>query len=272
MAGPENHLDDLHRPADGQELILNLRRAVLGVAVDAINLPLAVAQLARWVNSRKATYVCFRDANGVILCQDDPELSAIHARAGMVTPDGMPLVWMLRWQGDKSVDRVYGPDLMTAVCEDMNLRAARHYFYGGGAGVAEKLATRLAERHRGLCVAGTATPPFRDLTPEEKTDVADLIKGADAQIVWVGLSTPKQERLMAELTQLLPHAVLIGVGAAFDFHAGLKPQAPLWMQRSGTEWMFRLATEPRRLAGRYARTVPRFLWLAFAQWLGLRRY
>ncbi len=242
------------------------------MAVDAINLPHAVAQLAQWVENRTATYVCIRDANGVILCQDDPELSAIHARAGMVTPDGMPLVWMLRWQGEKSVDRVYGPDLMTEVFKDASLRAARHYFFGGGEGVAQKLAATLAGRHPGLCVAGTATPPFRDLTAEEKAGVADTINRADGQIVWIGLSTPKQERLMAELSRMIPHAVLIGVGAAFDFHAGLKPQAPLWMQRSGTEWMFRLATEPRRLAGRYARTVPRFLWLAFAQWIGLKRY
>lgn len=251
---------------------MNTRRSVLGVAVDAIDLPLAVARIGDWVARGEAAYVCIRDANGVILCQDDPDLRAIHARAGMVTPDGMPLVWMLRWAGDRAVDRVYGPDLVTAVCADPKLRRARHYFHGGGPGVADRLAATLAARHPGLVVAGTGTPPYGEVPSDERDAIIERINAARPDIVWVGLSTPKQERWMAAHVGRVSSAVLIGVGAAFDFHAGLKPQAPRWMQRSGTEWIFRLATEPRRLAGRYARTVPRFIALALAERVGLKRF
>jgi N-acetylglucosaminyldiphosphoundecaprenol N-acetyl-beta-D-mannosaminyltransferase len=170
--------------------------------------------------------------------------------------------------GFRHVERVYGPDLMLAVCERSTERDYRHFFYGGAPGVAEKLAVELQSRFPGLQVAGTYSPPFRPLTPEEDRRVVEHINSAQSDIIWVGISTPKQERWMGEHVGRLCAPVLIGVGAAFDFHAGLKRQAPRWMQKSGLEWSFRLMTEPRRLWHRYLVNNPFFLWLIFLQALG----
>jgi len=180
-------------------------------------------------------------------CQRDPELRRIYNASGMTTPDGMPLVWLSRLHGYHHVDRVYGPDLMLALCERSVKRGYRHFFYGGAEGVPEHLAARLQSRFPGLIVAGTYSPPFRPLRPEEDEQIVQLINETSPDIVWVGLGSPKQERWMAEHIDRLTAPVLIGVGAAFDFHTGRKPQAPRWMQRSGLEWLFRLLTEPRRL-------------------------
>ena len=148
----------------------------------------------------------------------------------------------------------------------------RHFFYGGGPGLAERLAERLGERFDGLQIVGTWSPPFRDLTAAEELAMIDRIASSKPDIVWVGLSTPKQERWMARYIGRLPAAVLIGVGAAFDMHAGVKKQAPPWMQRSGLEWLFRLATEPRRLWRRYLTNNPRFVWRLLLQLSGAVRY
>jgi len=190
----------------------------------------------------------------------------------MVTPDGIPMVWMGRLNGKHWMKRVYGPDLMLAVCQESLGKGYRHYFYGGDEGVPELLAAKLEQRFPGLQVVGTYSPPFRALTPQEDKDIVQMINRTDPDIVWVGLSTPKQERWMAAHIDKLNAPVLIGVGAAFDFHAGLKKQAPLWMQRSGLEWFFRMVTEPRRLGPRYLRNNPRFIILILAQYLGLRKY
>jgi len=204
--------------------------------------------------------------------QVDPSLRDIHNQAGLVTPDGMPLVWLSRLRGHHHVQRVYGPDLMLACCEASIRNGYRHFFYGGGPGVAERLAKRLGQRFDGLQVVGTWTPPFRDLTTAEEEALIDRIASSKPDIVWVGLSTPKQERWMARYIGRLPAAVLIGVGAAFDMHAGITRQAPRWMQRSGLEWLFRLATEPRRLWRRYLTNNPRFVWRLFLQLSGAVRY
>jgi N-acetylglucosaminyldiphosphoundecaprenol N-acetyl-beta-D-mannosaminyltransferase len=194
----------------------------------------------------------------------DATLRRIHAEAAMVTPDGMPLVWLARRAGYRA-DRVYGPDLMLAVCEASQHTGWRHFFYGGNEGVADLLVARLQARFPGLQVAGTYCPPFRPLSDDESDAVVEQISAASADIVWVGLSTPKQERWMAQHVSRLHGCVLIGVGAAFDFHAGLKKQAPRWIQRSGLEWLFRLATEPRRLWRRYLRNNPEFIWRVAGQ-------
>jgi N-acetylglucosaminyldiphosphoundecaprenol N-acetyl-beta-D-mannosaminyltransferase len=204
--------------------------------------------------------------------QRDAELRAIHNAAGMVTPDGMPLVWISRATGFHHVERVYGPDLMLACCEVSQTAGYRHYFYGGAPGVPERLAERLQSRFAGLKVVGSYSPPFRALTPVEDASVVDQINRAGPDIVWVGLSTPKQERWMSEHRGRLHAPVLIGVGAAFDFHAGLKQQAPGWMQRSGLEWLYRLCQEPRRLWRRYLRNNPLFVWYFCLQSLGIRKY
>ncbi|MFW6060533.1 MAG: WecB/TagA/CpsF family glycosyltransferase [Phycisphaeraceae bacterium] len=240
---------------------------VLGVHVSAIDLDLAVRQLAHWIEHREAHYICVTGVHGVMESQSSEALRTIHNRAGMVTPDGMPLVWLGRLAGFRGMDRVYGPDLMLRVCEASVARRWRHFFFGGADGVAERLRDRLAQRFPGLLVADTFTPPFRAMTDDEDAALIERINASEADIVWVGLSTPKQERWMAAHLGRLHAPIMVGVGAAFDFHAGLKQQAPRWMQRAGLEWAFRLATEPRRLGRRYLRNNPRFLARIAAQLL-----
>jgi N-acetylglucosaminyldiphosphoundecaprenol N-acetyl-beta-D-mannosaminyltransferase len=181
-------------------------------------------------------------------------------------------VWLSRLRGFRDVERVYGPDLLLACCDHSRVIGYRHFFYGGGPGVPELLSERLRARFPGLSVAGGFSPPFRELTPDEDAECVHRINAAHPDIVWVGLGTPKQERWMAEHRATLDAAVLIGVGAAFDFHAGLKRQAPRWMQRSGLEWLFRLLAEPRRLWRRYLRNNPLFVWHVLLQSLHLREY
>jgi N-acetylglucosaminyldiphosphoundecaprenol N-acetyl-beta-D-mannosaminyltransferase len=204
--------------------------------------------------------------------QRDERLRQIHNTAGMVTPDGMPLVWLSRMKGFPHAERVCGPDLMPACCERSVARGHRHFFYGAAPGVPELLAARLQARFPGLIVAGCLSPPFGALAPAEDAEIVSRINASDPDIVWVGLSTPKQERWMADHIGLLSARVLIGVGAAFDFHAGLKRRAPRWMQRSGLEWAFRVYTEPRRLWRRYLINNPLFVWRIMQQEFGTARY
>ena len=245
---------------------------VLGVGVSAIDIARAVQVIDGWIAARAAQYICVSGVHGIMESQDDPLLRAIHNRAGLVTPDGMPLVWLGRRAGYRCMSRVYGPDLLLACCAESEHRGWRHFFYGGGDGVAALLSRRLRARFPALQVADTYTPPFRPLTDAEEQDVAHRIRDSGAHIVWVGLSTPKQERWMASHVGKVGASVLIGVGAAFDFHAGLKRQAPRWIQRSGLEWLFRLGCEPRRLARRYLKNNPRFVWRIVQQQLGATVY
>ncbi len=247
------------------------RANVLGVGVSAVSMAQALDVIEGWIQTREPHYVCVTGVHGVIESQRDPALRQIHNAAGLVTPDGMPLVWLSRAQGFRSVERVYGPDLMLALCERSLSGGYRHFFYGGAEGVPELLAGALERRFPALQVAGCYSPPFRPLTPEEDAAVGQMIERSGADIVWVGLSTPKQERWMAARAGRLAAPVLIGVGAAFDFHAGLKKQAPRWMQRSGLEWLFRLISEPRRLGRRYLVNNPLFVFYVGLQALGLRR-
>ncbi|HET7468287.1 MAG TPA: WecB/TagA/CpsF family glycosyltransferase [Gemmatimonadales bacterium] len=232
---------------------------VLGVGVSAVDMGQALTAIQEWIARGGRHYVCVTGVHGVMESQRDPELRRIHNAAGLVTPDGMPLVWLARRAGFRHVDRVYGPDLMLACCQRSVERGYRHFFYGGGPGVPERLAHRLIERYPGLQVVGTFSPPFRSAGAPESEEVIQQINAAGADIVWVGLSTPKQERWMDAHRGRLQAPVLIGVGAAFDFHAGVKRQAPRWMQRSGLEWLFRLGQEPRRLWRRYSYNNVRFI-------------
>jgi len=245
---------------------------ILGVGVSAVNMTMALDIIDGWVARRDPHYVCVTGVHGVMESQQDEHLRHIHNQAGLVTPDGMPLVWLSRLKGHRHVDRVYGPDLMLALCEQSVARGYRHFFYGGEGGVPEQLAANLQLRFPGLQVAGIHSPPFRPLTREEDEQVAQMLNQAAPDIVWVGLSTPKQERWMAAHVGRVEAPVFIGVGAAFDFLAGRKRQAPRWMQRNGLEWLFRLLTEPRRLWRRYLVNNPLFVLLVLAQALGLRRY
>jgi N-acetylglucosaminyldiphosphoundecaprenol N-acetyl-beta-D-mannosaminyltransferase len=190
----------------------------------------------------------------------DPALTRIHNQSGLTVADGTPLLWCGRWAGLGAViSRVRGPDLMPAVCELAAREQWPMFFFGAAPGVADQLADRLRATFPGLVVRGTFSPPFRAMSDAEDQQVVELIRGSGARIVWVGLSTPKQERWMAAHVDVLPNCVLLGVGAAFDLHAHGLPQAPIWMQRSGLEWLYRLIREPRRLARRYLSNNPRFV-------------
>lgn len=232
---------------------------VLGVRVSAIDLESAVDRIGGWIESGHREYVCVTGVHGVVESLQQPDLIGIHNEAGMVTPDGMPLVWCSRVAGASWVERVYGPDLLLQLCEESLTKGWSHYFYGAAPGVADRLAARLTTRFPGLKVAGTYSPPFRELDEGEVDEVVDMINLAAPTIVWVGLSTPKQERWMNSFRHRLDAPVFIGIGAAFDIHAGTLRQAPPWMQRSGLEWLFRVMVEPRRLWKRYLIMVPTFL-------------
>jgi N-acetylglucosaminyldiphosphoundecaprenol N-acetyl-beta-D-mannosaminyltransferase len=268
---PSAAIDDQPRAAD-RRVPPGQRANVLGVGVSPVSRAQAIAVIDGWIGAGDRQYVCVSGVHGVMESQRDPTLRAIHNGAGMVVPDGMPLVWLSRLRGFPQVERVYGPDLLLSCCRRSLETKSRHFFYGGAEGVPERLVERLQTRFPGLLVAGMWSPPFRPLTPEEDAEAVRRINEARPDIVWVGLSTPKQERWMAEHRARIGAPVLIGIGAAFDFHAGLKRQAPRWMQRSGLEWLFRLATEPRRLWRRYLRNNPLFVWHIALQAVGLKRY
>jgi N-acetylglucosaminyldiphosphoundecaprenol N-acetyl-beta-D-mannosaminyltransferase len=231
----------------------------------------ALGVIEGWITRREPHYVCVSGMHGVMECQRDEQLRRIHNAAGLVTTDGMPLVWLCRLKGQRGVQRVYGPDLMLALCARSQTSGYRHFFYGASPGVLDALTARLQARYPGLQVAGAYAPPFRQLDSLEDLQIVELIKQARPDVVWVGLSTPKQERWMAEHVGRLGAPVLIGVGAAFDFHAGTKRQAPRWMQRSGLEWLFRLLSEPRRLYRRYLLNIPLFAGYLALEALGLRQ-
>ena len=245
---------------------------VLGVGISVLNLPTALVAIADAVGRRRKGYVCVTGVHGVMEAQADHAFKRILNGALLCTPDGMPMVWAGRLNGHRAMSRVYGPDLMLEVCAWSETSGARHFFYGGANGVADLLAGKLKTRFPKLIVAGTFTPPFRPLTGEETARLQAQISAARPDILWVGLSTPKQEKFMAEFLPKLDVTLMVGVGAAFDFHSGRVRQAPRWMQRSGLEWFYRLCCEPRRLARRYFRNNPLFLWKSLGQLTGWRKY
>jgi N-acetylglucosaminyldiphosphoundecaprenol N-acetyl-beta-D-mannosaminyltransferase len=248
------------------------RANVLGVGVSALNLDLAVAAVARALVEKAKGYVCVTGVHGVSEAQEDPSFRAILNHSFLTTPDGMPTVWMGRWQGFREMDRVYGPDLMLRVCEFTQSRPFSHFLYGGAPGVAEELKRRLEQRFPGIRIVGTCTPPFRPLTADEERELVRQVKSLRPDIFWVGLSTPKQENFMSQYWQKLDATLFFGVGAAFDFHAGRIRQAPRWMQRSGLEWLFRLGCDPGRLWKRYLKNNPLFILRALGQVTHFRKY
>lgn len=244
------------------------RYNVLGVGISALTLARA-RDLVVGIHGRlRQGYICLGTAHGLTEARRDPELRRIYNAAWLTTPDGMPLVWL----GPPGVERVYGPDLMLAVCDAGRVVGLRHYLCGGVPGVAEELGRRLRARFPGVEIVGTYTPPFRPLDAVETRALQHEVARTRPDVVWVGLSSPKQEKFMAAHWRELDAGVMIGVGAAFDFHSGRVRQAPRWIQRSGFEWFFRLCTEPRRLGPRYLKTNPLFAARVLAQRLGLASY
>lgn len=245
---------------------------VLGVGISPLTMTTAVAQIDEWVRTRTRRYVCVCTVSTIMQCRRAEGLRQVVNGAGMRTPDGMPLVWLAHLSGHREVTRVYGPDLMLAVMAESAARGARHYFYGGGPGVAERLAQVMTARFPGVTLAGVQSPPFAPLDELCTPAAAAAINERAPDIVWVGIGNPKQEWWMARMRPLLEAPVLIGVGAAFDFHTGVKAQAPRWMQRGGLEWLFRLVHEPRRLGRRYLVDNPWFVYEVLLQKLGLKRF
>ena len=246
-------------------------RSVLGARVDATSYEDASQRVVRWASEERSAYVCVAATHLIMEAHDSAALRQAVNGADLVTPDGRPLVWLLKGLGVKGASQVRGTDLMTHVVE----RAARENvpigLYGGTHESLEALVRALEARFPGLQVACRISPPFRPLTPEEDAAVTQEIKASGARIVFVGIGCPKQERWMVAHKGRIP-AVMVGVGAAFDFHAGSVRQAPRWMQETGLEWAFRLMMDPRRLWKRYAKQNPRFAWLSLLQLLGARRF
>ena len=235
-------------------------RAVLGVPLALTDYEHTLDWIDGAVAARAEAYICVAAVHTVVASQDDPALRAAVLGADFTVPDGQPLVWALGLLGDRLEDRVYGPELMDRACARAARTGQRFYLYGGrNQGALVELTRILRLRHPGLRIVGGHVPPFRPLTAAEERSVVADINRAAPDVVWVGIGVPKQEKWMARMRERLDASVLVGVGAAFDFHAGLVPQAPEWMQRVGLEWVYRLAHEPRRLWKRYLRYNPLFV-------------
>jgi N-acetylglucosaminyldiphosphoundecaprenol N-acetyl-beta-D-mannosaminyltransferase len=245
------------------------RANVLGVGVHAIDMRTAIDAIERVLCEHRRGYVCLTGVHGVMEAQREPDLMRIFSMATLVLPDGMPTVWMGHLQGFRKMDRVFGPDLLITVAE---LTEHSHFLCGGQAGVADQLRNALLRRFPTIRILGTYTPPFRPLTRDEETDFLFTVKELAPDIIWVGMSTPKQERFMAEYLPRLNTTLMIGVGAAFDFHTGRIKDSPQWVKRSGLQWAHRLIQQPARLWKRYIVNNPMFLVRAGLQLAGVKRY
>ena len=255
------------------------KQGVLGVSVSVTSYDEVCALCDRWIQQKERTdqfrqpgrYICVTSVHGIMTARSNAAFRRILNQADLVTPDGMPVVWAMRSFGCSRQPRVYGPTLMLALCEQAARRRHRVFLYGTRPGTLKALRRNLLARFPELKIAGTYAPPFRQLTPAEDAQVTRRIRASEADLVFVGISTPKQEAWMSAHAAALPGVVMLGVGAAFDFHAGRLRQAPQWMQRNGLEWLYRLSMEPRRLWRRYLLHTPLFLPLWFMQLAGMLR-
>ena len=248
------------------------RANVLGVSVSAISMTDAVYYTDMLLQGNSQGYVCVTGVHGVMEAQTDERFRSILNSSFLTTPDGMPTVWVGRLQGFTSMTRVSGPEYMVEICKLSVERGYKNFLFGGKPGVAEDLKKSLTDRFPGLQITGTYTPPFRPLNREEESDLEDRLREAQADILWCGISTPKQERFMAQYCGKLPVKLMVGVGAAFDIHSGNSKDAPEWVKDAGMHWFVRLLRDPRRLAGRYLKNNPRFLWQIALQLCGVRKY
>jgi len=244
---------------------------VLGVRVDIVQIPDTIGIIESWIQDGGSRYIAVTGMHGVSEAQRDPLFKSALGAADLIVPDGMPLVWLGRLRGFKRLKRrVYGPELMETFCRQTGDKY-RHFFYGGAPGVADMLAQVEHERY-GIQIAGTYCPPFRRLTEDEENEVQEIIKEAAPDVLWVGLSTPKQETWMHGHRGKIDVPVMLGVGAAFDLNTGRLKQAPSWMRENGLEWLFRLLAEPGRLWRRYVINGSRFVWNVFLEALGIKTF
>jgi N-acetylglucosaminyldiphosphoundecaprenol N-acetyl-beta-D-mannosaminyltransferase len=251
---------------------------VLGVRIDALQIPGVIEQMHDWVlawragRDRACRYINVTNVQSVTEPRRDSSFQAVLDNAALCVPDGMPLVWLGRHRGYDLRRRVYGPDLMVEFCSRPETRGCTHFFFGGAEGMAENLARKFSSRFPGLRVAGTYAPPFRALSSQEDEECVAAINRAAPDILWVCLGCPKQERWMYEHRDRLAVPVVVGVGQAFDIHAGNLRQAPAWMREHGLEWLFRLCLEPRRLWRRYLFSNTQFLFYLALESLGLKTF
>lgn len=244
---------------------------VLGVAVAPVDLERALARVAELVGRRQKGYVCAVSVHGVLEARRNPRVAQAFGEAAMVIADGRPVVWVGRLQDHHAIRQVTGPDMMRAIFTRPEFAGCSHFFYGGKEGVAAELATMWQERFPGTRIAGTYTPPFRDLTLAEEADVVAHINRSRPDFIWIGISTPRQELLMQRLLPQLDCGLLFGVGAAFDFHTGRIRDCAPWIKRIGFQWLHRLVQDPARLWRRNLYNMT-FLWHIALQLTGLKTY
>ena len=255
------------------EQLIRLGQAnVLGIGISAVDMGEALSSTEELLRRRCKGYISVTGVHGVMEAQRDPAFRQTLNRSLLCLPDGMPTVWVGRLQRHRTMGRVYGPDFMMEMCRRAVSSRTRHFLYGGKPGVAETLQRNLERQVPGIIICGTYTPPFRLLTVDEEQAVVETVREAKPDIIWVGLSTPKQERFMARTIERLDCCLMIGVGAAFDIHAGLLVDAPAWMKSCGLQWLHRLCKEPRRLWRRYLHNNPAFLWNIALQFTGLKHF
>lgn len=246
--------------------------SALGIGISAVNREKAADMLMSWLKNRACQTATFAAVHSIVDAQQEPLAKLAMQQSGICAPDGVPLVWLLKLSGKKNVSRVFGPDLMLDVSKRMAEEGYSAFYYGGTQEAVTDLALQMERRFPGIRTAGTYSPPFRELTDTEETEVVDMINGAQADIVWVGLGSPKQERWINRFRDRLDAPVIAAVGAAFDYNTNRLKRAPRWMQICGLEWLFRLLQEPRRLWRRYLRNNPLFIFLLFCEKTGLRNF
>jgi N-acetylglucosaminyldiphosphoundecaprenol N-acetyl-beta-D-mannosaminyltransferase len=245
---------------------------ILGIGISAIDMRDAIALVHRAIRQRIKGYICVQGMHGIMEAQRDPALREAFNGSLITTPDGMPTVWIGRLHGFHNIRRVFGPDMMLRICEASVTAGYRHFLYGGEPGVAQRLKRALETRYPGITIVGTYTPPFRPLDHDEECDLRERVAAAQPDIIWVGISTPKQDHFMAQHWNKLHATLMIGVGAAFDFHTGRIADAPEWMKTSGLQWLHRLCQDPRRLWKRYLLNIPLFLFKVALQEVGILKY
>jgi N-acetylglucosaminyldiphosphoundecaprenol N-acetyl-beta-D-mannosaminyltransferase len=245
---------------------------VLGVGIHPVDMQRTASLLETLIRDGGKGYVCLTGVHGIMEAQRDPGLKSIFADALLVAPDGMPMVWMGHLQGFSAMQRVFGPDLMVDIMGRAEFRNCIHFFCGGGPGVAERLRDEVLKRFPRIRIAGTYSPPFKPMTAMEEGELESKVRLLRPDIIWVGLSTPKQERFMARYLPVLDTKLMIGVGAAFLFHTGAIQDSPKWVKTAGLQWLHRLLQEPTRLWKRYLLNNPRFILCALFQLMGLKRY
>ena len=245
---------------------------VLGVGVHAVDMQSTASLFEARIRNGGKGYVCLTGVHGIMEAQRDPSLKSILAEALLVAPDGMPTVWMGHIQGFPAMQRVFGPDLMVDIIGRAEFRNCSHFFCGGEPGVAERLRDEMLHRFPWAQIAGTYSPPFRPMTAIEESELEAKVRSLQPDMIWVGLSTPKQERFMARYLPMLDTKLMIGVGAAFLFHTGAIKDSPKWVKHAGLQWLHRLLQEPSRLWRRYLLNNPRFIFYALLQFLGLKHY